>query len=163
MTERQISVALQNGFAGVEANPVALLTDPQHQQAIMAEATQHLEQNRSVIIYTARGEASNQSKPLEAIADARRKISLALGTILRTLIEKHELTRAVIAGGDTSSHALAALKIHALTTRFPLKETPGAPLCTAYSSNPRLNGLEIAMKGGQLGGDEFFIRMRDGI
>jgi uncharacterized protein YgbK (DUF1537 family) len=27
---------------------------------------------------------------------------------------------------------------------------------------PRLNGLEIALKGGQVGGDDYFVSLRDG-
>jgi len=33
---------------------------------------------------------------------------------------------------------------------------PGAPLCRAWSNNPRRDGLEIVLKGGQIGTPEFF-------
>jgi uncharacterized protein YgbK (DUF1537 family) len=55
------------------------------------------------------------------------------------------------------------LDIHALTTRFPLTDTPGSPLCLAHSSNSAFAGLELAMKGGQLGGEDYFVKMRDGL
>ena len=71
--------------------------------------------------------------------------------------------RAILAGGDTSSHALGELDVFALTTRFPLTATPGSPLCTAASADPKLDGLEIAMKGGQVGGDDYFVALRDGL
>ena len=69
----------------------------------------------------------------------------------------------MISGGDTSSHALGQLDVHALTTRFPLKATPGSPLCTAYSTAAEFNGIEIAMKGGQVGADGYFVALRDGL
>ena len=69
----------------------------------------------------------------------------------------------MIAGGDTSSHALGELDVFALTTRFPLVATPGSPLCTAASADARLDGIEIAMKGGQVGGDDYFVALRDGL
>ena len=50
-----------------------------------------------------------------------------------------------------------------MTTRFPIPATPGSPLCTACSSTPSLNGIELAMKGGQVGGDDYFVSLRDGI
>ena len=87
---------------------------------------------------------------------------IALGQILRQVLLRTGLSRAVIAGGDSSSHALAQLDVHALTTRFPLTATPGSPLCTAHSKVATLNGVEIAMKGGQVGGDDYYALLRDG-
>ena len=70
--------------------------------------------------------------------------------------------RAVIAGGDTSSHALQQLGAFALTTRLPLPETPGSPLCTVHSEAPVFDGLQIALKGGQIGSAGYFVNIRDG-
>jgi uncharacterized protein YgbK (DUF1537 family) len=39
---------------------------------------------------------------------------------------------------------------------------PGSPLCRAHSTDPTRDGLEIALKGGQVGGDDFFCTVRDG-
>ena len=39
---------------------------------------------------------------------------------------------------------------------------PGAPLCRAWSEDPRRDGLEIVLKGGQMGGPDFFVSVRDG-
>jgi len=39
---------------------------------------------------------------------------------------------------------------------------PGAPLCRAWSSSARRDGLEIVLKGGQMGGPAFFGTVRDG-
>jgi 3-oxoisoapionate kinase len=51
----------------------------------------------------------------------------------------------------------------ALTTRFPMAATPGSPLCIAHSANQVVTGLEIALKGGQVGGDDYFVSLRDGM
>jgi uncharacterized protein YgbK (DUF1537 family) len=48
-----------------------------------------------------------------------------------------------------------------LTTRLPLPETPGSPLCTAHCDEGGFDGLQIALKGGQVGGDDYFSRIRD--
>ena len=73
---------------------------------------------------------------------------------VRALIEQAGLTRAVIAGDDTSSHALRQLEIFALTTRLPLPTTPGSPLCVTHSDHRAFDGLEIGLKGGQVGNDD---------
>ena len=82
--------------------------------------------------------------------------------MLRGLVSQAGLGRAVVAGGDTSSHALRELAIAALTTRHPLPASPGSPVCRAASAEAAFDGLEIAFKGGQVGDDAYFSRIRDG-
>ena len=91
-----------------------------------------------------------------------QRLGIRLGALANQLLRRHELRRALIAGGDTSSHALQQLGVFALTTRLPLPETPGSPLCTAHSDTPVFDGLQIALKGGQIGGPAYFANIRDG-
>lgn len=65
-----------------------------------------------------------------------------------------------LAGGDTSGQATQQLDIHALTLAAPL--APGGPLCRASSPNPDLDGMQIVLKGGQVGGEQFFEQVRVG-
>ena len=39
---------------------------------------------------------------------------------------------------------------------------PGSPLCRAHAVDPARDGLQIALKGGQVGGEDFFRTVRDG-
>jgi uncharacterized protein YgbK (DUF1537 family) len=128
----------------------------------VAEALGHLAAGRSPILYTALGPATDLGAALDGTHGGRHAIGRALGRILRDLVARAGLSRAVIAGGDTSSHALRELGIYALTTRLPLPQTPGSPLCTAFSDGPGFDGLQIALKGGQVGGDDYFVAIRDG-
>ncbi|MGN8117051.1 four-carbon acid sugar kinase family protein [Labrys sp. 22185] len=161
-TERQIRHATANGFDGVALDPRALIS---HGEAAIAEAVttglERLEQGRSVVLYTALGPGTDIGDGFEDDGD-RNRIGVALGRIQKALVERAGLRRAVIAGGDTSSHALRELGIFALTTRLPLPSCPGSPLCTAYADAPAFDGLEIALKGGQVGGDDYFSMIRDG-
>jgi 3-oxoisoapionate kinase len=164
-TERQINAALAQGFVGVKANALALAA-PENASEItrlVLRAGDVLQAGKSPLIYTAAGPSTDQSTAIDAILGGRQRLAKSLGKVARQLIEKHKLRRIIFAGGDTSSHGLGELDIAALTTRFPLAETPGSPLCTAHSSNPVFAGLEIAMKGGQLAGDDYFVKMRDGL
>ena len=56
---------------------------------------------------------------------------------------------------------LRQLGVYALTTRLPLPATPGSPLCLAHSDDKAFDGLEIALKGGQVGGDDYFEQDQD--
>jgi uncharacterized protein YgbK (DUF1537 family) len=66
----------------------------------------------------------------------------------------------VVAGGDSSGAAAARLGIVALTAVAPL--APGSPLCRAWSDDPARDGLEITLKGGQVGRPDFFAAAKAG-
>jgi uncharacterized protein YgbK (DUF1537 family) len=59
-----------------------------------------------------------------------------------------------VAGGDTSGHVVRQVGIEVLEVVMPL--APGAPLCRASSGHAAVDGLEIALKGGQIGRPDFF-------
>lgn len=151
VTERQIAHALRNGSTGI-ALDTAAFANPEAAYAVIHQATQALQHSGKVIVYTSLG-------PLPAGTSAHGDaLGQALGTMLREIIRATGVRRVVLAGGDTSSHAIAQLGIYALTWAAPTE--PGAPLCRAHSDNPALDGLELALKGGQVGGEDFFERVR---
>jgi uncharacterized protein YgbK (DUF1537 family) len=55
---------------------------------------------------------------------------------------------------------VAKLGIRALTALAPM--APGSPLCRAWSEDPRVDGLEIVLKGGQVGGPDCFRLVKAG-
>lgn len=159
-TERQIKHALANGFSGVTLDPLALAG--QQGDATVAAAVEAglraLQGGDSVVLYTALGPSADKGEALDG--GARQRLGRALGRIQAQLVESAKLKRAVVAGGDTSSHALGEMGISALTLRMPLPQTPGSPLCTAHGG--AADGLQIALKGGQVGGDDYFAMIRAG-
>jgi 3-oxoisoapionate kinase len=159
-TERQIRDALTAGFDAISADPIALsgANAGGEMQRLLAEADRILSSGRSPIIHSAMGPASDRGKSLTS--KDREILGLHLGVLARDITRRHHLKRLVIAGGDTSGHALGALDIIALTVQAPIAGAPGVPLCRAYSADPELEGLEIALKGGQLGSDAFFASAR---
>jgi 3-oxoisoapionate kinase len=162
-TERQIRHAMANGFDGLALDPRELASGERAQIVRAVErGLDSLKAGRSVILYTALGPSSDIGGEFDQHAGARHAIGRGLGQIERALIEQAALSRAIVAGGDTSSHALRELGIYALTTRLPLPETPGSPLCAAHSDHAAIDGLELAFKGGQVGGDDYFSVIRDG-
>jgi uncharacterized protein YgbK (DUF1537 family) len=88
------------------------------------------------------------------------RIGSGLGCALDRVVRQAKLTRAIISGGDTSGHAASTLGIDALTAVSPI--APGAPLCRAHAAGGALDGLELALKGGQVGGPDFFCAVRRG-
>jgi len=162
-TERQIRTAAENGFESIALDPLALVSNGEAAvEAAVQAGVSKLKDGKSVILYTALGPSADRGADIDRLPGARHRLGSTLGTILRRLIEAEGLSRAVVAGGDTSSHALRQLKIDALTTLLPLPQTPGSPLCLAHGDYPPTNGLQIALKGGQVGTDGYFAQIRLG-
>ncbi|KQT82802.1 four-carbon acid sugar kinase family protein [Aurantimonas sp. Leaf443] len=163
-TERQIRHAEACGFEAIAFDPRAFVHgDAAPIAAVTREALSRLAAGRSVIVHTALGPQSDLGDEIAGQEGARHAIGRGLGALQAALVRESGLTRAVIAGGDTSSHALRQLRVFALTPRFPLAETPGSPVSLSHSDDPAFDGLEIALKGGQVGNDDYFVRLRDGI
>jgi uncharacterized protein YgbK (DUF1537 family) len=164
-TERQIRHALTDGFDGVEVDPVELVSEASSDAIARAAASGRasLEAGRSVVLYTALGPTADRGAEIDRQEGARHKLGRGLGEVLRELTIEQKLQRVVIAGGDTSSHALGQMGVDALTVRMPLPASPGSPLCVAHSRVKAIDGLEIALKGGQVGTDRYFCAIRDGL
>ena len=69
--------------------------------------------------------------------------------LTRDLTEHTAVRRVVIASGDTSSYATQEIGLAALEMQADI--APGALLCRGHSREARIDGLEIALKGGQMG------------
>ena len=139
-TQDQICSALRAGFHGIQLNPANWSA-----AATQAEAVSQLGAGRSVVLYLAQGAADRmdiQDQPV---------IAAAMGQLLRNVILESGVSRVVVAGGDTSTHAVRELGISALTFAAPL--TRGAPLCRAHGWPGE---LQLVLKGGQIGSEHFF-------
>ena len=160
-TSRQIRHALANGFTGVPVDAARLSGKGEARDAEIARAVYAsraaIAGGRSALVYSAlEGETA-----MDAAGGGGHVLGRSLGDILAAIVEREGLGRAIVAGGDTSSHAISALGIAALECRMPIPNAPGSPLCTAHSSRPGIDAFQIAFKGGQVGGDDYFVRLRD--
>jgi len=124
--------------------------------------------NTSVIVHSAEGPDDPAVTGFDSLAleaglsrgDAARRIGTMLAEVMRRLLERVKVPRIVVAGGDSSGEVVSRLDIAALTVIGGL--APGAPLCRAWSDTPQRDGLEIVLKGGQMGTASFFGSARAG-
>jgi uncharacterized protein YgbK (DUF1537 family) len=151
ITERQIRYALAHGYHGIAVDAAALLapaTATSTHAAAVETAVASLNAGRDAILYTSLG--------LPTSAAHGEGLGSALGSLLSEIITLTAVRRVLLCGGDTSSHAVQQLGLYALTWIATLE--PGAPLCRAHAdeAHPRLHHLELVLKGGQIGADNFF-------
>jgi 3-oxoisoapionate kinase len=171
VTEGQIDWSLEHGFSGIRLDVFRIL-DPASRQAEIGDAVERsvdaLSAGQSPLVYSARGPQDESIARLSAEmrrrggdpAAAQSAIGTALGDVLGAVLRKGNLKRAIVAGGDTSGRATAALGVYALEAAVPI--APGSPLCFAAAADPAFDGLEIALKGGQVGGPDYFALVQNG-
>ena len=113
------------------------------------EIAAHLAEGRHVLALTAPEHGSAPTPGVRSTALAQ-----ACGTLLRAVLDAVPLKRVGVAGGDTSSYALGALDAWGMGYGGALSH--GEPLCRIRSDAPRMDGLEIMLKGGQMGPPDLF-------
>ncbi|SMX27918.1 hypothetical protein TRP8649_02030 [Pelagimonas phthalicica] len=171
-TADQIAYAESHGFTyvpfdastAVDANFLA-----QEQDRALSASLKALSEGQDVIVASARGPDDPAVARMVAAAeqagtslsDARDRLGAALGQLVAQIRVTTGLPRIAIGGGDTSGHALTSLGADALSAVAPLD--PGGPLCRVHTrANPQIDGLEVALKGGQIGDPDFFVRTKTG-
>jgi uncharacterized protein YgbK (DUF1537 family) len=165
VTARQIAWARENGFSAIRLDALAAIDDRRWGYALdaaIAEARIVLKAGMSPLVFTASGPDDPSVGALgDAIAAAgaepeavNARIGHGLGAILKALVTTADIRRVAIAGGDTSGHALDGLAVTALEAKVEL--APACAISRASSGDPRLDGLEVALKGGQMGPLDFF-------
>lgn len=171
LTALQIEAGLAAGLVEVPVPARELLDEaawPVEREALVSRATRLLAEGRSPLLHTARGpddpRIASMVEALVATGCTREAARLEGGRLLgqrlaeltRAILERARVPRLLLAGGDTSSLVMQALGPQALTVAARL--APGAPLCLLHGGDPLAHGLEAVLKGGQMGGPDFFAR-----
>jgi len=170
ITADQIGWACGNGFAGIafDATAVCGADLPKAENDAITKALTALEAGQVPLIYTASGPDDPAVVRLRAAAGddlsaVNDRIGAALGRVLAALIAKAGLDRVVVSGGDTSGNVCRVLGIDALTALAPA--VPGAAICRAHATGSKvapMDGLVMALKGGQMGGPDYYGWVLDG-
>ncbi|WP_345814167.1 four-carbon acid sugar kinase family protein [Paraburkholderia sp. PREW-6R] len=166
----QIDTAIAAGFTDLAVDACELVHNTRWHDALQRlvdRASIALRSGQSVVMHTARGP---QDPRVAAMIDSLTKTGLSrdeakhqggrllgqrLGAIVEAILQAVPLRRLILSGGDTSSMVTQVLGPDAL--EIDARLTPGAPLCRVISARPHLRDLEIALKGGQMGGADYFV------
>ena len=171
-TAGQIDWAAASGFAPIRIAGARLVRGGNEARAEIGRAADAalaaLGEGRDPIVFSAHGPADPAIDEAEAAAasrglqrpEATRLIGGGLASVMERILEVAPLRRIAVAGGDTSGDVASALDLFALTASAPL--APGSPLCRGWSDRPERSGLELALKGGQVGAPSFFGAVKAG-
>ncbi|SAL32761.1 YgbK domain-containing protein [Caballeronia arvi] len=172
VTAGQIRWARENGFCVERLDLRRALDAPSREaeiERVVGIAAQAVREGRSPLVFSAEGPDDPTVLAFDDIAaeaalsraEAARRVGETLADVMRRLLDRTPLRRVVVAGGDSSGEVAGKLGITALSVAAGM--APGAPLCRAWSDDPARDGLEIVLKGGQIGGVSFFGSVRDGV
>jgi uncharacterized protein YgbK (DUF1537 family) len=171
VTARQLSWAARRGFELLPFDAAAVCGSEaqlvEEEARLVAAATEAAARGASPLVHSTAGHEdpavtrfhSALSESGLSLETANRRVGEALGRILDGVLRATGLRRAVISGGDTSGHGMRQLGLEALVALAPT--IPGAALCEAYGPG-RHDGLQIALKGGQMGSEDYFGWIREG-
>jgi uncharacterized protein YgbK (DUF1537 family) len=174
VTASQIDASESQGYACLAVDPVSLMNGDGGEAVghLARQAVNSLRSGKNVLIHTSHGPHDPRIDMLNAALLGRgmsaaevhsyggRELGKRLGNVLKEVLSEVDLPRVVVAGGDTSSQVTQTLGLDALEIVAPI--APGGPLCRAVASGRRFDGLELCLKGGQVGHRDFFEAVRMG-
>ncbi|MBE9607239.1 four-carbon acid sugar kinase family protein [Acetobacteraceae bacterium H6797] len=135
-------------FERLQAEPGMLIEAGSAARALVAEAAARLRAGRPVLVAT--------TPPSDAVRLPAGAVARATARFVAALMAEAPVRRLGIAGGDTSSLGAQALDLWGLSYLDTL--APGVTLCRGHSDNPALDGIELMLKGGQMGPPDLFER-----
>lgn len=147
VTAAQIDAAVSYRHVTVDASRL-VAGDAAYRQSMVEAIAPDLRAGRHVLVRT------------PPASDAVPALAEAGGQLLRELLQAAPVSRVGVAGGDTSSHAVQALAPWALTWQGSFG--PGVALCRLRADAPPVDGLEVMLKGGQMGAPDLFERLISG-
>lgn len=174
ITGSQIEWAVKNGFEEIEVD--AQLMENEDTEFFISEYQKKiisgLRKGKSIILHTSKGSEDPRIQKIKSILDEKgwddqtkrtqtaKIFGKVLGQSARRALDQYPVKRLVIAGGDTSSFVARELGIEAVEMIAPL--FLGAPLCRAFASGSPVDGIEVNLKGGQVGDETYFGALQKG-
>lgn len=165
-TAEQNAHALANGFVGLALDVPAIIESRYDLAAAVRAAEQALGRGQPVLIYAPREDPASAANTRAAggrhgpdpVAIGTR-ISAALATAARLLVERGAVNRVLVAGGETSGAVCRALDLTAVEVGLPI--APGVPWCFPVGGRP----AAIVLKSGNFDGPTLyadFLELRAG-
>ncbi|WP_274543189.1 nucleotide-binding domain containing protein, partial [Microbacterium sp. CPCC 204701] len=112
-------------------------------------AVETLRAGRGVVLTSddADTSAADDRPVLEAIAEAA-------ASVVSSVVRKNASRRVIVCGGDTSSRVTRLLGVESLS--IAANPWGNVVLLRAHAADPAVDGVELLLKGGQVGEDSLF-------
>lgn len=153
MTARQVAAA--GSYRRVRLDPRRLADeDPAYRDRIARRLAAHLRDGDHVLAWI------GNARGMRTAGVQSHRLARAGGRLLDAVLRETPPARLGVAGGDSSSLAMQALDAWGLS--YLRRIAPGVALCRLHSDAPALDGMEVMLKGGQMGAPDLFERFVHG-
>jgi 3-dehydrotetronate 4-kinase len=158
-TNAQVRYFLAQGGEAFPLDPDAIVEDPAGQinsALAWADSVAASDPSRSILIYSTADPATVKTVQLRlGAAKIGHLVEECLASIARGLVSGG-VGRLIVAGGETAGVCVRNLDIRRLAIGPQID--PGVPWCYASSAVSSQGGLHVALKSGNFGSEDFFIR-----
>ena len=164
----QIAHAKANGWQAMRLPLDALSRSGEDGVAsqVAAQVLRAKDRGQSIVVYAAAGPEDETIAQGRSVFQAMQSESSAVigslyGKILKQVMAEDPFERVMLAGGDTSSQTVRSLGINALTIDAHNQSSTEA-FMRMHASGSCFDGVQILMKAGQNGSDDYFTCAREG-
>jgi uncharacterized protein YgbK (DUF1537 family) len=153
MTARQVAAA--TSYRRICLDPLGLVDgDPGYRDRTARELAGHLRAGDHVLAWI------DNAQGARTAGVQSHSLASAGGRLLDAVLRETPVKRLGVAGGDSSSLAMQALDAWGLS--YLRRIAPGVPLCRLHSDVAGLDGMEVMLKGGQMGTPDLFEQFAHG-
>lgn len=155
-TQRQIRAFIDAGGAALALDPVQLAQAKDPVAEVLAWTQVRLAKGERVMVYsTADVESVKAVQARLGAQIAGELVERTLGAAAQGLVQRG-VRQLIVAGGETSGACVQALGIDRM--QIGPQIDPGVPWCYAHSPAASGDGMHLALKSGNFGSDDFFIK-----
>lgn len=153
LSARQVAAA--SGYDRMAVLPAQIIGSDTALDAVAAQVAEGLQQGRNMLVSTAPGTGGATSAAHAAQA-ADGDLAGATARLVARILDRVPVRRLAIAGGDTSSRIVQGLGLWGLS--YGWRHAPGVAVSLGRSDDSRRDGMQLLLKGGQMGSDDIFDR-----
>ncbi len=155
-TNRQVQTFIAAGGAAFALEPLRIAAGHNVAAEALAWAQPLLAGAAPVLLYSSADSAAVKAVQGQlGVQQAGELVEHTLAAIACGLVERG-VRQLLVAGGETSGACVQALGVTQMTIGPQID--PGVPWCHAASPAARGQGVHLALKSGNFGGDDFFTR-----
>jgi uncharacterized protein YgbK (DUF1537 family) len=151
----QVATFIKAGLPAYQINPLHLASNPETIQHAIDWAMEHIQQGPALIYSTTDPDAVKAIQNQLGITEAGNLIENALAAIAQGLVAAG-VRQLIVAGGEVSGACVQALGIKQLQIGSQID--PGVPWCYANSEIIDNQGIHLALKSGNFGTPDFFLK-----
>jgi 3-dehydrotetronate 4-kinase len=154
-TNAQVKAFIAQGLPAFALDPKRIAAGEDVVAQARKWALEHLGDQPVLIYSTAEPDAVKSIQSELGVDHAGHLVEHALAGIAQALVQAG-VGRLIVAGGETSGACVQALGIEQM--QIGPQIDPGVPWCYARSLIPEPKSIHIALKSGNFGSDDFFIK-----